>query len=562
MPDPSENQNLYDVLKKQNPQWVNAPLRRVDFQRDTLPFKEAFFDAAGAMYAPINNTITVYVKKNYDGTYTTNSQAELAHEQKHRDNQLAGLYSYNMSLEQRDKIECIDEVSANICELLQWREQYINAKDDTERQAIINHEGTQRFDYYFNAIKEGKINPLSHNTQDVKEEMRFIGKETQDMWMDRYAQRYYKQRLPKLRKWFDSHNYDELRPNESNYQIARKIALGNIGGVDFTEYTDDIKSDRLNIDLKFADQMIAARQFRATIREIAIIAYVGERQYPISINLQQTKNLKNATFIGELDSYRENYLKNNRIETDDATIQEWLQAVNQGKFVPQAKMSEEEKQWLETMITKKTRISKEDGYYWGAMGCEDDIRRDMTNGLGNLEYRRLLYRLCNIGGEDFSYCVQFPKDIALAELDTKIANGYKLQEDDFKKGFTPQKLKNFLHKKEYTTLEDMKPDPACNDKRISTSGFNTPVQPEYYTEWSPTYRVSDVQYEEIYDFTKPFLKERMEQAQKNMTLKKTHSTADSIMILRGLRSQEKNGVEQSVSYKQRISVPINKYRDR
>ena len=44
----------------------------------------------------------------------------------------------------------------------------------------------------------------------------------------------------------------------------------------------------------------------------------------------------------------------------------------------------------------------------------------------------------------------------------------------------------------------------------------TPEKPEYDTKWSPTNRVSKVMYEDIYDFTKPFLKERWEKLIQNL----------------------------------------------
>ena len=108
-----------EELKKQREATIPAPKREIDYQVDTLSTNTA----TSAYYSDTYNTITVNHIENEDNSFNESS-ATKAHEQKHRDNNIAGISKQSMSLEEYYKICCHDEISANITELLQLREEY------------------------------------------------------------------------------------------------------------------------------------------------------------------------------------------------------------------------------------------------------------------------------------------------------------------------------------------------------------------------------------------------------------------------------------------------------
>ncbi len=235
------------------------PTRKIDFQVDTIP--EAT-DAA-AYFSSWINTITENYVEGADNSFNQ-SLSTLAHEQKHRDNHKAiDVYTVPMSLEQQYKLCCYDEISANTCELLQLRQEYLAAKTPENKQKVADD--NPKFAYYFNAVKNGTINPESKSPAEFDKEMRFIAVETQKMWMNNYAERYDKNAHADMTEYFFKRkDYSDLAPNDANYNKVRQTYM-TCGGIDFSKYIDDIPC--INDNVKEADKLIAKKTSREQITE-------------------------------------------------------------------------------------------------------------------------------------------------------------------------------------------------------------------------------------------------------------------------------------------------------
>ncbi|MBQ8751125.1 MAG: hypothetical protein IJZ30_05780 [Alphaproteobacteria bacterium] len=68
-------------------------------------------------------------------------------------------------------------------------------------------------------------------------EMEFIGKETSKMWMSEFSSIYNSQCYSAAANFFHTHSYDELKPNDKNFQIALSAGYTK-GGIDFSKFVD------------------------------------------------------------------------------------------------------------------------------------------------------------------------------------------------------------------------------------------------------------------------------------------------------------------------------------
>ena len=434
--------DLKKQLKDQNVQTFRAPQRRIDFQQDTLDNKRVDDGFAAAYYRSWRNTVTVNIREGEDNSFNK-TKATKAHEQKHRDNQLAGMYDLSVGLEQNYKLHCIDEISANICELLQWREEYIQAKTDKQREAIMESLSDSKFSYYATAIKSGKVNPLSTNPEDFEKEMKFIGQATQNMWMNLWARPYDNQaHVSMVRLYFREHDYEDMKPNEGNYQKARKIALGNIGGIDFTEYLDDIEC--INPNMAKADKMLAEDKPRDEIE-----GALKECDYIMDalVDFEQFSQLKAWEYtqmnIRELENVRKLWFEakdKKMIPCNEFSIAEkWLKAAQSGKFEIKEPMGEEEKAFIGQLInTDSFKLCSSDmdklkDYYVNA-GAEN-LKNAVQSGQTNLNFARKKSEMFTICGVDFSGYVENPVQIEphIVDLNERVVNGEILDENnDFK----------------------------------------------------------------------------------------------------------------------------------
>lgn len=130
---------------------AEIPLRDIDFQVDTLQQNDDTW--AAAYFSPDKNTITTNYMLGRDNSFNESDNV-LLHEQKHRDNSAAGLYSYAVSPEQAYKLNMHDEISATMAELIYFREKYLETGD------ISVFDGKGSFlTFTSRPSKKGKLNP-------------------------------------------------------------------------------------------------------------------------------------------------------------------------------------------------------------------------------------------------------------------------------------------------------------------------------------------------------------------------------------------------------------------
>lgn len=189
-------------------------------------------------------------------------RAILAHEAWHMGTDASGVHDLPMSLSQHYKLRIHDEVSAYLVELMQVREEYVHAANDEERQKIINSKlgGDNDYKWYFDAIKEGKINPLSKDTSENLDEFKFMEQETRKMFFkSKDSAEYWAARKDLTKENFLTANFTDLAANDENYHQALR-QMYTIGGHDFSfgivahgEDVDDYVPDYF----KAADKKIA-----------------------------------------------------------------------------------------------------------------------------------------------------------------------------------------------------------------------------------------------------------------------------------------------------------------
>lgn len=447
----SDKKETKKALKKQRADAIPTPTRKIDYQVDTLSKETPTI----AYFHKYNNTITVNYQENVSDTPLEQSKAVKAHEQKHRDNQAAGIDNMPMSLEQYYKTEINNEISATIAELLQIRMEYINAKTEEERTNILSRADASKFYYYTNAIRSGDINPLAQNLQDFEKEMKFIAQKTQYFWMENFADSYDKNQLYRnTLGYMAKHDYDELKDNHKNYEKARKIAY-TIGGLNFSQYINDISC--INENIKKADKMIVANKPRKDIEKIITpeekrnwfdLALVNTQTTATTLKQQATltayseisRDFENTIYLRKrwlncnTDQERAEFYK----DTDylGPLSKAWLQALKEEKIHPQIKILTSAEEKLMGEIIKKETGKAQDVNLWSIKDYLEymdpkELHQAVKSGQADKNYQRLLKNMFSIYNTDLSAYVQTPKmDLSILNIaDQKIRNNQKVDPD-------------------------------------------------------------------------------------------------------------------------------------
>lgn len=202
--------------------------RDAQYQVDTL--KGELFSAGG--FNLTTNALTLnYSGDDWFGTAWAEHYTTLIHELHHHDNAWGGMYTYPVSAEQAYKINMHDEISANLAELVAMREEYLKSGDIS----VFDEKGS-KFDFYKEAIENGKIEVNSQNVSKFNDEMGFMANGVRDMWERDRAESYIKQNSSNAKLFYDkSGKYG--RYYDENYQRAVKKAY-DIGGINFSDYMD------------------------------------------------------------------------------------------------------------------------------------------------------------------------------------------------------------------------------------------------------------------------------------------------------------------------------------
>ena len=292
-------------------------MRIIDYQVDTLRQT----NLAQAYYRPSKNSIIVnYVEGDEKFNNLGLNQGVLIHEQKHRDNNNAGLYAYPMSKEQVYKLVMHDEISANIATLIYMRDEYLKTKN----LDVFN--GDKMFTFYTDAIKSGEIDPFSSSKKDFDKEMALIVNGIRDVWIQKYA-RVYEEEHYAIALDYGEKDETHAKFFDQNYERAKKIAY-NIGGVDFTKYMDkDIEipnMDKKNIStnendwlkencLPEYDGSMSLLQYQKLLQHAYILKSSPIMQEGLIIDQNKTikdKSQLDVNNIEELLKNREQYIQN------------------------------------------------------------------------------------------------------------------------------------------------------------------------------------------------------------------------------------------------------------
>ena len=280
---------------------AEIPLRDIDFQVDTLQQNDDTW--AAAYFSPDKNTITTNYMLGRDNSFNESDNV-LLHEQKHRDNSAAGLYSYAVSPEQAYKLNMHDEISATMAELIYFREKYLETGDIS----VFDGKGSF-FDFYKQAVEKGEIKPGSPYKEDFEKDMALIVNGTRDTWEKKYAglyndysmwhAKYSSGRSGKFAEYYDQ-----------NYQRGMEIAY-TIGGVDFTKYMDrDAEIPAIGkLDLKMLND-VDGKSNRVLSKEFDVPAFDG------SMSLEQYQKLVQHKLVMQrfLDKVPPYYDKKNYID--------------------------------------------------------------------------------------------------------------------------------------------------------------------------------------------------------------------------------------------------------
>ncbi len=249
----SSNFNINDFLQYQTQRYNEqniTPSRKVDY----YTYEST---STGGAYSPKTGTIGLNSSRAYDNNV-------LAHEIHHFDVQqswlnlaTSNINSMDMTLDQKYKLGCHNEISANIAGLIEERQAYLNAQTPEEKQQVIDSSNGY-YSYYFDAVKRGEINPESSSPEDFEKEMAFIAQETQKYWVNKYQSNYMTTHQLKAYGFiqnslnmntyvnvFSDHPENNNINRDENYNRA-KSACYNIGGIDFSQYlTEDISHSNL-----------------------------------------------------------------------------------------------------------------------------------------------------------------------------------------------------------------------------------------------------------------------------------------------------------------------------
>ena len=206
------------------------PTRKIDYQVDTVSSVDNY-----GLYSKSKNSITLRYQKIAGAKYNLPEDfiAMCAiHEQKHRDNRVMGICKYPVNPEQAYKLDMHNEISANIAELIYIRDKYIKTGD------IKILDISSRFDFYKEAVEQGRINPQSQYREDFDAEMSLIINGVIKLWDKDIADIYSSQNAGNA---FNNSDHAGVYSDfhDENYKKCLSL-IYTISGVDFSQY---IKED-------------------------------------------------------------------------------------------------------------------------------------------------------------------------------------------------------------------------------------------------------------------------------------------------------------------------------
>ena len=242
-------QNIKEHLKRDSiSKIVKNPVRTVRYKVDTLEKKSHVL----LYYLP--DIITRNFVKN-DNLYKMKLYL-FAHEDWHAHNHRTKYRSNpNFTPHEYYKLCMHDEISANIASLYILRYEYMLADNKEE---FLSGYSEGYFSFYFNAIKNKEIDPLSTNPEDIENENRMVVNGMIKQWMEvkyRYGL-YPRTMFNMLGRYVQRFGLANKDKHAEEYNKILK-QMYNIGGLDLAKYIEqDVMSTDVRVILNDAIQQI------------------------------------------------------------------------------------------------------------------------------------------------------------------------------------------------------------------------------------------------------------------------------------------------------------------
>lgn len=147
------------------------------------------------------------------------------HEEWHYLNGVKGLLQAGQSYENKFVEVCMDEVSANLRQLLSQRKSYLEHGKDLRRI-------TPRFKFYSDLIKEGKLNPEEKISS---QEAEIIANGIFDAWMTDKFDLYMKKSVSRTKHILSKTNYNGALENLERHKLLMKDCF-TVDGQDYYQY--------------------------------------------------------------------------------------------------------------------------------------------------------------------------------------------------------------------------------------------------------------------------------------------------------------------------------------
>lgn len=241
---------------------VNNPVQTITFRNDTL------YQGTSTLLYYLMDNITRNVM---DKRQSYRMQLPyFAHENKHHQNEKVptptGLrsyrFAYKYSPSQYAVLCMFDEITANLVAIETAAFEYITA--EKQEDVIKKYENTY-MKFYFDAIKEGRIEPLKlmdieyikTHRHKLEEYRSFMANETQNMWESRFRGHYSPAQYNMVLRYIN--NVGLFPASRGNFNFVANH-MWTIGGVKFYPYLDHIV-EPYDVRIKLFDAMAYVKSF-------------------------------------------------------------------------------------------------------------------------------------------------------------------------------------------------------------------------------------------------------------------------------------------------------------
>lgn len=226
---------------------IKHPVATIGYYTDTL-----YHATSTLMFYNKGKVTRYYVEKNNSFSIRL---PYFVHEDWHRHNAKSGFkIKSKLSPYEYYKLCIQDEITANLAAILTARYEYLASQD---KKAIIKKYENSYMDFYFTALKEGKIKPQT-GTMDI-EERSFLANGVKKMWLETYYNAY----APKICRMIPRY-VSRLGFHPSNPKLYQKYVsyFWTVGGINFSNYLEsdiDAKGDKT---VMLADEMKDVQSFK------------------------------------------------------------------------------------------------------------------------------------------------------------------------------------------------------------------------------------------------------------------------------------------------------------